>query len=164
MFLWRIPHVPAVVPVPMIRKVTAEAVLKARQGIREYIIAKDDDVNYNDTAYLNGYLGDMARFELQELMDILEVEIHIVRIGNIVIATNPFEPFIKYGNQIKARSKAEQTFLVQLANGFEGYVPTEKAEKGGHYSGFTASGIIGHEGGDMLVRETVKNINSMFEV
>lgn len=146
-----------------VRKVTLEDVDKAKKRIREYIIAKGDDVNYNDTAYLNGYLGDMARFELQELMEILEAEIHIVRIGNIAIATNPFEPFIKYGNQIKARSKAEQTFLVQLANGFEGYIPTKKAENGGHYSGFTASGITGHEGGDILVRETVRGINVMFE-
>lgn len=146
-----------------VRKVTASDVETARKSIREYIIAKDDDVNYNDTAYLNGYLGDMMRFELQELMEVLEIEVHIVRIGNFVIATNPFEAFVKYGNQIKARSKAEQTFLVQLANGFEGYIPTEKAEKGGHYSGFAASGIVGHEGGDMLVRETLREINCMFE-
>lgn len=146
-----------------VRKVTESDVETAKQKIREYIIAKGGDVNYNDTAYLNGYLGDMMRFELQELMDVLEVEMHIIRIGNIAIATNPFEVFIKYGNQIKARSKAEQTFLVQLANGFEGYIPTEKAEKGGHYSGFAASGIVGHEGGDMLVRETIRTINSMFD-
>ncbi len=145
-----------------VRKVTEDDVRKAKQGIREYIIAKNDNVNYNDTAYLNGYLGDIAREHLQKLMSELEVEIHILRIGNIVIATNPFEPFLKYGNQIKATSKAEQTFLVQLAGGFEGYIPTEKAEKGGHYSGFIASGIVGHEGGDILVEETVKSINKMF--
>lgn len=39
----------------------------------------------------------------------------------------------------------------------------EKAEKGGHYSGFAASGIVGHEGGDMLVRNTLKDIKEMFE-
>ena len=44
--------------------------------------------------------------------------------------------FLDYGNQIKERSRAVQTFLVQLACGAEGYLPTEKAEKGGHYSAF----------------------------
>jgi hypothetical protein len=88
--------------------------------------------------------------------------VHIIRLGTIAIATNPFELFLDYGNQIKARSLAEQTFLVQLANGTEGYLPTEKAEKGGHYSAFISSGLVGHVGGELLVRETLKNINGLF--
>jgi len=83
--------------------------------------------------------------------------------GTIAIATNPFELFLDYGNQIKARSLAEQTFLVQLANGAEGYLPTEKAEKGGHYSAFISSGQVGHVGGEQLVRETLQNIAGMFK-
>ena len=110
-----------------------------------------------------GYIGDIQRFDLQEVMEVMEAEVHTIRIGNFVIATNPFELFIQFGNQIKARSDAEQTFLVQLAGGFEGYVPTEKAEQGGHYSAFSASGIIGHEGGDMLVRETLTTIRGIME-
>ena len=102
------------------------------------------------------------REELQEKMDILDTECHIIRLGTIAIASNPFELFLDYGNQIKARSYAEQTFLIQLANGTEGYLPTEKAEKGGHYSAFLASGLVGHAGGEQLVRETLKNINKLF--
>ena len=82
--------------------------------------------------------------------------------GTVAFATNPFELFLDFGNQIKARSYAEQTFLVQLAGGSEGYLPTEKAEKGGHYSAFIASGLVGHVGGEQLVRETLKNINRLF--
>lgn len=39
---------------------------------------------------------------------------------------------------------------------------TEKAEKGGHYSGFLASGLVGHQGSEQLVRESVHAINAMF--
>jgi len=88
--------------------------------------------------------------------------VHIIRMGTIAIATNPFELFLDYGNQVKARSLAEQTFLIQLANGSEGYLPTEKAEKGGHYSAFIASGQVGHIGGEQLVRQTLQEINNMF--
>ena len=95
-------------------------------------------------------------------MDIVEAECHIIRLGDIAFASNPFELFLDYGNQIKARSWAQQTFLIQLANGDEGYLPTEKAEKGGHYSGFLASGLVGHQGGEQLVRESVHAINAMF--
>ena len=54
------------------------------------------------------------------------------------------------------------TILIILANGEEGYLPTEKAEKGEHYSAVHTSGQIGHIGGEQLVRETLTEINKMF--
>ena len=90
------------------------------------------------------------------------VETHYIKVGDIAIATNPFELFLDYGNQIRARSKAKQTFLVQLAGGSAAYLPTEKAEKGGHYSAYVSSGYVGHEGGNLLVRKTLDAINKMF--
>jgi hypothetical protein len=41
-------------------------------------------------------------------------------------------------------------------------LPTEKAEKGSHYSAYVSSGWTGHEGGDILVRTTLEQINKMF--
>ncbi|MBR4443406.1 MAG: hypothetical protein IKS52_09080 [Clostridia bacterium] len=146
-----------------IRRATLTEVINARREIRDYLQHKSGDtVDYNDAAALQVYLGILRRAELQDKLDILDTEVHIIRLGTVAIATNPFELFLDYGNQIKARSFAEQTFLVQLANGTEGYLPTEKAEKGGHYSAFISSGLVGHAGGEMLVRETLKNINGLF--
>lgn len=81
----------------------------------------------------------------------------------IAIATNPFELFLDYGNQIMARSKAKQTFLIQLACGSAGYLPTEKTEIGSHYSAYVSGGYTGHVGGNILVRETLDRINNFFE-
>ncbi len=145
-----------------VRKVTQVTLENAKRIIKEYLQNKGGDVDYNDVGNLTGPLGDLMRAEIQEVMLTLDTEVHIIRLGNIAIATNPFEPFIKYGNQIKANSNAEQTLLVQLANGIEGYIPTERAERGGHYSAFVASGIVGHEGGDELVKQTLKMINELF--
>ena len=36
------------------------------------------------------------------------------------------------------------------------------AEESGHYSAYVSSGRVGHEGGDLLVRKTVEEINKMF--
>lgn len=145
-----------------LRRATLTEANEARQAIRTYLANKPGDVDYNDAANLQVHLGILNRMKEQETRDIAEAEIHIIRLGNIAIATNPYEMFLDYGNQIKARSAAEQTFLVQLANGSEGYVPTKKAEKGGHYSAFISSGTIGHDGGEQLVRETLKAIRGMF--
>ena len=145
-----------------LRRVTMQEVAAARKAIREYLADKPGDVDFNDAAKLQVHLGILRRAELQEVLDIHPAEVHVIRLGSIAIATNPYELFLDFGNQIKARSLAEQTFLIQLCCGSEGYLPTKKAEAGGHYSAFVSSGHVGHIGGQQLVRETLQDINGMF--
>jgi len=109
------------------------------------------------------YAGIIKRYRDQQYTEVYPVEYHIIRLGDIAIATNPFEMFLDYGNRIKARSHAEQTFIVQLCCGAAQYLPTEKAEKAGHYSAYVASGHVGHEGGDILVRNTIEDINALWK-
>ena len=144
-----------------IRRATLTEAENARMAIKDYLKDKGD-IDYNDVANLQRHLGILRRFKVQDKLDTLTAEIHIIRLGTVAIATNPFELFLDYGNQIKARSEAEQTFLVQLANGAEGYLPTAKAEANGHYSAFIGSGQVGHAGGEQLVRETLQNIRELF--
>lgn len=145
-----------------LRRVTLADEKYAVNSMKTYFSRKDGDVDYNDVGNLFEYIGIIRRAEIQDEINIVDTEAHFIKLGSIAIATNPFELFLDYGNKIKARSHAEQTFLIQLANGSEGYLPTEKAEKGGHYSGFVGSGLVGHTGGEQLVNETLKNINEMF--
>jgi len=88
-------------------------------------------------------------------------ELHILRLGDVAMATSPFELFLDYGVRIKARTSATLTFLVQLSGAAIGYLPTAKAVKGGHYS--ADKFIVGPEGGQVLVDETVRRINQMWE-
>jgi hypothetical protein len=90
------------------------------------------------------------------------VEIHVVRLGDVVVCSNPFELFCEYGVRIKARSKATQTFILQMS-GFGSYLPTERAQAGGHYSAVPQSNIIGPEGGQMLVDKTVEIIDELWK-
>ena len=94
----------------------------------------------------------------------MDVEIHVLRIGDVAICTNQFELFTDYGIRIQARSNALQTFVVQLAAGAGSYLPTEKAVKGGGYSAVIQSSAIGSEGGQILVDRTVELINGLFPV
>ncbi len=90
------------------------------------------------------------------------VTIHVVRLGDLVVCSNPFELFCEYGIRIKARSKATQTFIAQMS-GFGSYLPTERALAGGHYSAVPQSNVIGPEGGQMLVDETVAIIDELWK-
>ena len=145
-----------------LRRTTLAEIENATKAIKDYIRDLPGDIDYNDMANLQRHLGILARKEFQELVNTCETEVHIIRMGSVAFATNPFELFLDYGNRIKALANCEQTFLVQLAVCAEGYLPTEKAEKGGHYSAFISSGKVGHEGGDLLVRQTLKRINALF--
>lgn len=106
--------------------------------------------------------GILRRASEQQKTRDFSVELHVARIGDIAVATNPFELFIDYGLQIKARSKAQQTFLIQLATDWCGYLPTARAMRGGHYSAIVASGKAGAEGGKILVDQTVEMVNSLW--
>ena len=89
------------------------------------------------------------------------IEFHVIRLGDIALATNPFELYLDYGIRIEARSRAALTFLVQLSCQHSGYLPTEKAIRGGGYS--ADKFVIGPEGGQVLVDETVRRINALWD-
>jgi hypothetical protein len=89
------------------------------------------------------------------------IEIHVVRIGDIAIATNPFELYVDYGVRIKGHSPAIQTFVVQLA-GSASYLPTARAVAGGGYGAIPKSCIVGPEAGRELVEATVKLLHDLW--
>jgi hypothetical protein len=99
-----------------------------------------------------------VRYELERSQPKLPVEIHVLRLGDIVMATNPFELYVDFGTRIKVRSPAVQTFLVQLA-GNGTYIPTSRAVVGGAYGTECSSNLVGPEGGQDLVEKTVEMIN-----
>ncbi|MEI6750709.1 MAG: hypothetical protein WCM93_16250, partial [Bacteroidota bacterium] len=102
------------------------------------------------------------RYELERSQPKLQVEVHVLRLGDIVMATNPFELYVDFGTRIKVRSPAVQTFLVQLA-GNGTYVPTSHAVVGGAYGTECSSNLVGPEGGQELVEKTVEMINDIMK-
>ena len=154
-------HKKLTVDMPL-RRVTIEEYEKAEKVINDFFATCPDTISFWENAKLLIHSGTINRYRLQDKINVYPVEVHIMRLGDVAFATNPYELFLNYGNKIRARSKAKQTFLVQLCCGCYGYLPTEKAEKGSHYSAFVGSGHSGHEGGDLLVRKTLQEINALF--
>ncbi len=112
--------------------------------------------------------GIVTRYEMQQAgKGVHPTEVHVVRIGDIAICTNPYELFTDFGVRIQARSPALQTFVVQLAGQYgkgvvAGYVPTERAEKGGSYGATIKSNRIGHVGGQQMVDATVAELKRLW--
>ena len=125
------------------------------------LIAQDPKADPRAHRRMKWHEVTVERFERQKTdpKPTHEMELHVVRIGDAVVCTNAFELFTEYGIRIKARSKALQTFVVQLA-GPGTYLPTAKAVRGGHYSAIVHSSLVGPDGGQMLVDRTVELIDA----
>ena len=147
-----------------LRKVTLTDYNAADAALKQFAstMKEGQTLTFEDSARLHIHAGTITRFRVQQTQELFGTEIHVVRFGDVALVTCPFELFLDYGNRVKARSYAHQTFLAQLTCGSCGYLPTAKAEKAGHYSAYVSSGNIGHEGGDLMVRTMIEQINAMF--
>jgi len=153
------------VKLPM-RLVTEEDYAGAKAEVDKALAAieKDPKAAVRVHRRMKWFEETVKRFERQKSdpEPTLETELHVVRIGDVAVCTNPFELFTEYGVRIKARSRAVQTFVVQLV-GQGAYLPTARAERGGGYSAVVHSSLVGSEGGRVLVDRTVQMINSLWQ-
>ena len=92
------------------------------------------------------------------------VEVQAVQVGPAIFITNPAEFFVQLGLDIKAKSPFRFTFPVTLANGFIGYVPTEKAFEpsgGGYETRLTSYSNLKPRAGKKIVEAGVELANQM---
>ncbi|MDD2598475.1 MAG: hypothetical protein PHO37_04530 [Kiritimatiellae bacterium] len=147
------------------RKLTEQEYVEAKKDYAEWSIKPATDPN----AYARArwYKRTLERYEEQQKSDPKgTIEMHVLRIGDVAIATNPFELFVDYAMQIQGRSPAGQTVLIQLASPVgtnNSYLPSERAVKGGGYSAVPQSSPIGPEGGQILVERTLAAIRNLFD-
>ncbi len=139
------------------RKVTEKELADARKAVEQY----QDDPKEQWKYLWNKSVVDRYETEKAGTAGVFQMELHALRLGDVAIATNEFELFTDYGVQMKARSPAVQTFLIQLT-GSGGYLPTPRAVAGGSYSAIIQSSRVGPEGGQVLVDETVKAFNALW--
>ena len=82
-------------------------------------------------------LVDVYARECQRLAKLpaqMTAPVQVIRLGEAAIVALPGEVFVETGMNIKSKSDAKPTFLVSLANGYIGYICTDKAliEEGGY--------------------------------
>ena len=82
-------------------------------------------------------LVDVYAHECQRLAKLpaqMTAPVQVIRLGEAAIVALPGEVFVETGMNIKSKSDANPTFLVSLANGYIGYICTDKAltQEGGY--------------------------------
>ena len=148
-------------PLRLVPRDVFEASLAEVQRIQQEF-SRENRMTTQDVVRAFEPQGDVLRWYMQQETATFPCVSHVVRLGKIAFATNPFELFNEFAQRMKARAASEQLFVVQLSNGIGGYLPSSSAVRGGSYSSKPASTFCGPDGGDMLVERTLAVVNSMF--
>lgn len=113
-----------------VRKPNAEELARARE-----IVAQPDDTGLPRLARYYA----QSSIRLSEFPDKVKVKLQALRIGRLGIVTIPCEVFAEIGLEIKRRSPLSSTFVISLANGYNGYLPTPEQHALGGYETWRAT-------------------------
>ncbi|MFO7936674.1 MAG: hypothetical protein R6V06_03605 [Kiritimatiellia bacterium] len=150
------------------RRITEKELQKARAQYASFKKRAECDKN---KSYAEGRMRWFKRtidlYKKQQKSDMVNrIEIHVLRLDEVAVATNPFELFQDYAMRIHARSPAQQTVLIQLSSPSDkrhSYLPSARATVGGGYSAVPQSTAVGPEGGQILVDKTLESIALLFD-
>jgi hypothetical protein len=75
---------------------------------------------------------------LAEYPPAVELVLQTLRIGDVAICAIPCEVFVEIGRELRRRGPLSYTYTVQLANGYNGYLPTVEQHRLGGYETWRA--------------------------
>ena len=151
-------------------EIMAEEEKKNYEAVRNEPMTEDGEVwaQLHDNSIRMSRLlrskGVVDRYAMQDSNPTVPTQVHIVRVGNIAFASNPFELYMSFMHRMQARSPFEQTFVVQLTSdpmGARGYLATERAIANKGYSASPYCNVVSPEGGQQLVDETLKVLEEL---
>ena len=86
------------------------------------------------------------------------VRVQALRIGEIGIAAIPCEVFAETGLSIKEKSPFASTFTIELANGYNGYLPTRQQHEWGGYETWPARSSYLEVDAETTIRSAVLDL------
>jgi hypothetical protein len=97
---------------------------------------------------------------LADYPDAVKARLQALRVGELGIAAIPCEVFTEIGLAIKAGSPLKPTFTIELANGYNGYLPTPAQHKLGGYETWRARSSYLEEGASDKIIPVVNRLLS----
>jgi len=100
--------------------------------------------------------------QVSKLPAAVEAEIQALILGDCALVGIPCEVFAELGLEVKRRSPFAATAVVELANGYEGYLPARRAYEEGGYEARTArSSKLAPGSGESVVEAAVSLLRSL---
>jgi neutral ceramidase len=88
--------------------------------------------------------------------DQIDIVLQTFRIGELGIATSPFETFAETGMEIKARSPFKPTFTISFAHGHYGYLPTPRQHELGGYETWLGANRVEINASEKIVSKIIE--------
>lgn len=85
----------------------------------------------------------------------VRAKLQAIRIGKVGIVSTPCETFVETGLAIKEQSPFDTTFTIELANGYNGYLPTPRHHGLGGYETWRARSSYLAEDAEPKIRATL---------
>ncbi len=112
-----------------VRKPTNDDIARARETL-----AAAGERPYRDRRAIYA----QETIHLADYPDTVKAKLQAIRIGTLGIVTTPCETFVETGLEIKSKSPLSPTFTIELANGYNGYLPTPEHHALGGYETWRA--------------------------
>jgi hypothetical protein len=112
-----------------VRRPTDDELIRAKK-----ILAEAGQGPYKDLRTIYA----LESLHLSEYPETVRVKLQALRIGDAGIASSPCETFVETGLAVKRESPLPLTFTIELANGYNGYLPTPKQHALGGYETWRA--------------------------
>ncbi len=87
--------------------------------------------------------------------------VQVIRIGDICIGTSPCETFAETGLEFKQRSPFASSFMVELAHGYFGYIPTPRHFELGGYETWPGTNFLEPQAAVKIVNALVEMSKEM---
>ncbi|MCH9655438.1 MAG: hypothetical protein K0U86_08290 [Planctomycetes bacterium] len=94
--------------------------------------------------------------KLLEGPDEMTVLLQAVRIGDLCVAAIPFETFCEIGLELKDKTPFEDAFTIEIANGYNGYLPTPAQHKLGGYETWMGTNRVQKDASEKIVASILK--------
>src|SRR5690606_3891302 len=91
----------------------------------------------------------------------LRVPIQAFRIGDLGLAATPVETLVEIGLELKEKTPFAKTFVIEIANGYFGYMPTVEQHKLGGYEAWVGSNRLEIEAAPKMVTGLLKMLREM---
>ena len=99
--------------------------------------------------------------KLKDGPESIDARLQVLKIGSLSIAAIPFETFVEIGLELKSRSPFSQTFTIELANGWYGYLPTPEQHERGGYETWIGTNFVQKDASEWIVAAILKMSNDL---
>ncbi len=96
--------------------------------------------------------------QLREYPDTVPVRLQAYRLGDLCILTTPCETFVEIGLELKKLSPFGTTMVIELANGYNGYLPTPQQHEWGGYETWRAKSSYLEENASVKMVEAFREM------